>query len=198
MSLELLRPSLPHHIRSLTHAEASHFDYFRLVCARDFALCLESAPLESLLLRSMHQEPSICHAAFAIAALIRHGYSPAKVWYDPGSTSSAIEFSIVHYNLAIRALNKRLESSFGSSELAVLASILFIHIEAFQEIQNSKGFSNLISGHLKGGLAIVHSLKTPSRNMNYLGAALSHIRSQIEHFGQFSAGYFCARFAKPT
>jgi hypothetical protein len=135
----------------------------------------------------MHQEPSICHAAFAVAALSRQGYSPTQVWYDPGSTSSAIEFSIVHYNLAIRALNGRLESSIGSSELAVLASILFIHIEAFQEIQDSERFPNLIAAHLKGGLAIAHSLKAPSRNMNHLGTALSHIRNQIENFEQFSA-----------
>jgi len=65
MGLELVRPSLPYHMRNLTHAEASHLDYFRLVCARDFALYLVSGPWESLLLRSVHLEPSICHAALA-------------------------------------------------------------------------------------------------------------------------------------
>jgi hypothetical protein len=187
MNLQLLPPSLPHHMRSLTHAEASHFDYFRLVCARDFALCLESAPWESLLLRSVHLEPSIAHAALAIAALSRHHYSPTRVWYDPGNTTSALEFSIVHYNLAIQILNRRLEESIGSSELAVLASILFIHIEAFQKFQNSEGFSNLISAHLTGGLAIVHRLKSQSQNIDYLETALDHIRNQIEQFEQFSA-----------
>jgi len=187
MSLELLRPSLPYHIRNLTHAEASRLDYFRLVCARDFALCFESAPWESLLLRSVHREPSIFHAALAIAALSRHGYSPTQVWYDPGSTRSAIEFSMVHYNLAIQTLNGRLERSIGSSKLAVLASILFIHIEAFQEFQNNKGFQNLISAHLNGGLAIVHNLKSLCQNINYLETALDHIRNQIEQFERFSA-----------
>jgi hypothetical protein len=174
-------------MRNLTHAEASHFDYFRLVCARDFALCLESAPWENLLLQNMHLEPSIGHAALAIAALSRNHYSPMQIWYDPGNTTSAIEFSIVHYNLAIQTLNGRLEESIESSELAVLASILFIHIEAFQEFQNSEGFSNLISAHLIGGLAIVRSLRSLSQNIDHLKTALNHIRNQIEQFEQFSA-----------
>jgi hypothetical protein len=131
----------------------------------------------------VHLESSICHAAIAIAALSRHHYSPTRVWYDPGSTSSAIEFSIVHYNLAVQILNGRLEGSIRSSELAVLASILFIHIEAFQ---NSEGFPNLISAHLNGGLAIMRSLKSLSQNIDYLEAALDHIRNQIEQFEQFS------------
>ncbi|KAE9377393.1 hypothetical protein N431DRAFT_402320 [Stipitochalara longipes BDJ] len=186
-SLQLLRPSLPVHMRNLTHAEASHFDYFRLVSARDFALCFESATWESLLLRNVQLEPSIGHAALAIAALSRHQYSPTQVWHDPGRTSSAIEFSILHYNLAIQILNRRLEKSIGSSELAALASILFIHIEAFQEFQDSERFSNLIFAHLNGGLAIVHSLKKSSQNIEHLGTALNHIRNQIEQFSQFSA-----------
>jgi hypothetical protein len=187
MSLELLRPSLPYHMRNLTHAEASRFDYFRLVCAREFALCLESAPWESLLLRSVHLEPSIFHAALAIAALSRHHYSPTQAWYDSGSTRSAIEFSMVHYNLAIQSLNGRLERSIGSSKLAVLASILFIHIEAFQEFQNNEGFPNLISAHLNGGLAIVHNLKSLCQNIDYLETALDHIQNQIKQFERFSA-----------
>jgi hypothetical protein len=187
MSLELLRLRLPYHMRNLTHAEASRFDYFRLVCARDFALCLDSVPWKSLLLQSVHLEPSISHAALAIAALSRHYYSPTQVWYAPGSTRSAIEFSMVHYNLAIQTLNGRLDVSIGSSKLAVLASILFIHIEAFQEFQNSEGFPNLISAHLNGGLAIMHSLKSLCQNMDHLETALDHIRNQIEHFEQFSA-----------
>ena len=187
MSLELLRPNLPYHMRNLTHAEASHVDYFRLVCTRDFALCLESGLWESLLLRSVHLEPSICHAALAIAALSKYHYSPTQVWYDPGSTSSAIEFSMLHYNLAIQSLNRRLEKSVQSSELAVLASILFIHVEAFQQFQNSEGFPNLISAHLNGGLAIVHSLKSLSQNIDHFETALDHIRNQIQEFERFQA-----------
>jgi hypothetical protein len=187
MNLELLRPSPPYHMRNLTHAEASRFDYFRLVCARDFALCLESAPWENLLLHCVHHEPSIFHAALAIAALSRRYYSPIQIGYDPGNTRSAIEFSMVHYNLAIQTLNRRLDRSIGSSKLAVLASILFIHIEAFQEFQNNEGFPNLISAHLNGGLAIVHNLKSLCQHIDYLETALDHIRNQIEQFDRFSA-----------
>src|SRR5438128_413985 len=52
MILQLATPGVPQHMRNLTYAEASHFDYFRLVCARDFALCLENEMWENLLLRS--------------------------------------------------------------------------------------------------------------------------------------------------
>jgi hypothetical protein len=69
----------------------------------------------------------------------------------------------------------------------MLASILFIHIEAFQEFQNSEGTPNLISAHLNGGLAIVHNLKSLSQNIDHLETALDHIRNQIEQFEQFSA-----------
>lgn len=181
------RPNLPEHLRNLTHAEASHFDYFRVVCARDFALCLESAPWEGLLLRSVQQEPSIYHAALAIASLSKYQYHPAQLWYSLGTSSSAAEFSIMHYNMAIHLLNRRLEQSFESSELAILASILFVHIEAFQEVQNSKGYQNLTAVHLAGGLALAHNLKSLSKNIDHLETALNHIQNQIEQFHQYSA-----------
>ena len=173
---------LPHHMRNLTHAEASHLEYFRLVCARDFALCLDSEIWESLLLRSAYLEPSICHAAFALAALSRHGYAPKQVWHDLGRTSSVNEFSMLHYYRAIQALNSRLEATIRSSELAVLASILFIHIEAFQNFPNVEECSSLISTHLNGGLAIVYNLKSMSQNIDHLETALNHIRNQVEGF----------------
>jgi len=173
-------------MRNLTHAEASHLDYFRLVCAKDFALCLESEMWTGLLLRAVYQEPSIYHAALAIAALSRHGYGPKQVWHDSGRTSSAIEFSILQYSSAIQILNRQLEATIGSSELAVLASILFIHIEAFQDFRTLEGFSSLIPAHLNGGLAIVYNLKSTSQNIDHLETALNHIRNQIEQFEQFS------------
>jgi hypothetical protein len=186
MSLNLVQPHLPSHMHNLTHIEASHFDYFRLVCAKDFALYFESASWESLLLRSAYLEPSIYNAALAIAALSRQYYSPTQFWYGPCRTKSAVEFSMVRYNLAVRTLNGRLEESAESSELAVLASVLFIKIEAFQKFREVEGFPNLIFAHLNGGLAILHYLKSLSRNIDYLETGLGHIRNQIEQFEQFS------------
>jgi hypothetical protein len=187
MSSQFLRPDLPHHMRKLTHAEASYLDYFRLVCARDFAICFESTGWEKLLLRSVQLEPSIYHAALAIAALSRQQYSPPQAWYYPGSTSSATEFSILHYNLAIQNLNGRLERSIESSRLTLLACILFIHIEAFQNFPGSGTTPTLISAHLNGGIAIAHHLKSLSQNIDYLESALDHIQTQIEQFERFAA-----------
>ncbi|KUJ15030.1 uncharacterized protein LY89DRAFT_736090 [Mollisia scopiformis] len=184
-----LRPSLPCHMRDLTYAEASHLDYFRLVCAKSFALSLDATLWENLLLQNVHLEPSIYHAALTAAALSRHQYCPMQAWYDRGKTNSPIEFAIVHYNLAIRIVNERLGHSAGSSELAVLASIIFAHVEAFQNFRPGKRDSNLISAHLNGGLAIVHSLKSTSQNIDHLEAALTHMQTQMEQFEQYSARY---------
>jgi hypothetical protein len=187
VSLNLLSPSLPYHLHNLTHIQASHFDYFRHVCARDFVVCFDSTPWESLVLQNAYLEPSIYHAALAIAALSRHHYSPGHAWYDPGDTISAFEFSMIHYSLAIQALNGKFEESVGKSKLAVLASILFIHIEAFQGFQNIKESPNLISAHLKGGYAILKYLKSLSQDIDYLETGLNHIRDQILQFEQISA-----------
>jgi hypothetical protein len=100
---------------------------------------------------------------------------------------SANEFSMVHYGLAIQALNGRFEESIGSSKLVVLASILFIHIEAFQGFPNIGESPNLISAHLKGGRAILNHLKSLSQDIDYLETGLNHIGNQITQFEQIFA-----------
>ena len=173
-------------MHSLTHIEANLFDYFRLVCVRDFAIYFERDTWESLLLRSACMEPTIYHAALAISALSRSYYNPTQVWYDPGNTRSALEYSIAQYILAIHTLNQRLKASIEDAELAAMASILFINIEAFQSLQYREGLPNLISIHLHGGLAIVKSLKSQSQKVDHLESALRHFQNHINQFEEYT------------
>jgi hypothetical protein len=176
----------PSHMHNLTHIDANHLDYFRLVCARDFALYFESDSWETLLLQAAHREPSIYHAVLAISALSRSNYYPAQVWHDPGYLRSAVEYSMAQYTLAIRTLNERLRASVEDAELAVLASILFINIEAFQGHQHREGLPNFTSTHLHGGLAIVQTLKSQSRKVDHLESALRHFQNHIEQFEAYT------------
>lgn len=61
-----------------------------------------------------------------------------------------------------------------SAELAVLASILFVHFEGFQ------GFGALLHVHLRGGFALLRDLKAASRDAEYLEIALHQIQHQVE------------------
>ena len=183
---------LPSHLssceRKCSDIEASHFDYFRLVVAKTFALALGSEPLEQLLLLTVHTEPSIYHASLAVSALSRSNSSPLQAWDDAWNSGSAIEYAFVHYGLAIRSLNEQLKGSIqGAAEIAVLASILFIYIEAFQPLKQLDVLPRSISDHLHGALVIVNSFKSLSRTMDSLETALHHIRYQINGFHNFLA-----------
>ncbi|KAF4610382.1 hypothetical protein G7Y89_g15737 [Cudoniella acicularis] len=199
MSISTQPTSLPLHLRNLTHAEAAHYDYFRLICAQDFALSLNSALWATLLPQTAHREPSIYHAALAIAALSKDAYSPRpRLSRDTIASSNcnfATEFAITHYNLAIRTLNGALKAGSACAELALLACILFIYVEAFQGCRmggEGEGVPHLVKAHINGGLAIVRSLKLrdpeASTKIEYLETALHHTRNQIEQLEQFSFG----------
>ncbi|OAP58568.1 hypothetical protein AYL99_07658 [Fonsecaea erecta] len=176
--------------------EASNFDYFRRVCARDFALYFESPWWEGVVLRYAHAEPSIFHAALSISVMSRTNYhppSPASPLSSSSSTSwdhrypgqphplhnadldSAAEYCLAQYLLAIRQLNARLDSSVASVELAAFASILFVYIEGMH------GSTRSMHIHLRGGLALVRTLDARmSPNVGHLGWALRQIREQVE------------------
>ena len=112
-----------------------HFEYFRLVCAKEFALYFELPPWETTLLRVVHTEPCLHHAALALGALSRSRYQPGSLRSLHQSTSP-IEYATTQYSLAIERLNNRLDASSYSYELAVLASIIFIALEVLQEHGN--------------------------------------------------------------
>ncbi|OAL30711.1 hypothetical protein AYO22_01331 [Fonsecaea multimorphosa] len=181
--------TLPSHMRDMGDCEATNFEYFRSVCARDFALYFESPLWEALVLRYALAEESIFHAALAISSMSRNSYCPtassSSSWYDPGHTSSsaaASEYCLAQYTLAIRRLNARLHlhpRCVASIELAAFASILFIYIEGMQ------GFTKSMHVHLRGGLALVRSLDhqqrlSPTCDVGYLEWALWQVREQVE------------------
>ncbi|OQV10814.1 Fungal Zn2-Cys6 binuclear cluster domain-containing protein [Cladophialophora immunda] len=186
------RPSsLPSHLCALDSFEASTFEYFRHVCARDFALYFESPWWGALVLRYALAEASIYHAALAISSMSRHNYYPTTTTTTTTTTSyvpehhscnhthsqshSAAEYCLAQYTLAIQRLNARLDSSVASVELAAFASILFIYIEGMQ------GSTRSMHVHLRGGLALVQSLlQLVTPNVGYLEWALWQIREQVQ------------------
>ncbi|KIW28235.1 uncharacterized protein PV07_07914 [Cladophialophora immunda] len=183
------RPSsLPSHLCALDSFEASTFEYFRHVCARDFALYFESPWWGALVLRYALAEASIYHAALAISSMSRHNYYPTTTTtttsYVPehhscnhthSQSHSAAEYCLAQYTLAIQRLNARLDSSVASVELAAFASILFIYIEGMQ------GSTRSMHVHLRGGLALVQSLlQLVAPNVGYLEWALWQIREQVQ------------------
>lgn len=181
MQVTLRHPlsDLPDHMANLCHEELVLFDYFRLVCAKDFALCFESAPWEALILQYTRTEPAIYHAALSISALTRSNYHPTVSWHAPlHSTESVSEFCLAQYNLAIRTLNSRLDSSAESIELAMIASILFVYIEGFH------GYTALMEMHLHGGLALSESLRPSS---GHLASALWQLQQQVHHMKQIDS-----------
>jgi hypothetical protein len=105
------------------------FEYFRDICAPEFALYFELALWERFVLEAC-TEPCIGHAALAIGALSRIHYRPSE------SSSLAAEYSLKQYNMAIRQLNNHLDASTESWELAIMASIIFIVIEFLQGHDN--------------------------------------------------------------
>lgn len=92
------------------------------------------------------------HAALAISALTRSHYHPSEAGDTPYQIESAIEYSMNQYNLAIQKLNKRLDTSTQSWELAILGSIVFIAIEVLQE------HDNRVQMHLRSAFAIFEAL----------------------------------------
>jgi hypothetical protein len=174
-----LPSSLPNHMFFLTDFEAMYFDYFRLVCVRDFGLFFESSRWESILVQAACSERSLFHAALAASVQTRTNYSPEQDWHDPECAGSAIGYSMLQYNRAIKCLNTRLRSAADCAEIAVLSSILFITIEGFQ------GYRTQMLIHLRGGLSLVQNLKASSPNTPYLKNALYRMRDQVQMFSGY-------------
>lgn len=158
----------------MTNFEAALFDYFLRVCTRDFALYFCSPVWERVLIQVARAERCIYHAGIAVGVLSRNNYWPFHDWPGPEQTSTVGEYAIVQYNRAIRSLNARVKRSDAvSAELAVLASILFVHFEGFQ------GFVTPMHVHLRGGFALLMGLKAASRDVDYLETALYQIQDQV-------------------
>jgi hypothetical protein len=182
---ELQPSSLPCHMAKLTSFEGTYFDYFRLVCAAEFSFFFETPSWATFILQVAHTESSIYHAALAIGALSQYRYHPRQSRSDPGNPGSVLEYSMGQYNLAIQGLNRRLENSVESAELAILASILFFNFEFLQGTHNTEGLPMLMGVHLQGAFAILHGLKALSQHTYYLENALCRLREQLSVWDVF-------------
>jgi hypothetical protein len=165
---------MPAHLMRLTIFDASHFEYFRTVFAKEFALFFKNQSWTQTLLHYAYMEPSICHAALSISSRNRDDYFPMLTWDDPGHTKSVAEYSLLQYGLAIQHLNSRLDTSIASLELATFASILFAYIEGLQNTISS------VQVHLRGGLALAQSLKQHSPDGDLFESDLWQILEQVQ------------------
>jgi hypothetical protein len=135
----VLRPK-PFPSPSFPQQEVTHFDYFRLVCVRNFCGYFENRLWESLLLQLSYSEQSIRYAVVAIGALYRQIVRQSD---DSGEEAS------IYYGKALKSLNQRLGNSDSSWEIALFGSILFIVFEVL------RGSDVGALKHLEGALRLM-------------------------------------------
>ena len=133
--------------RPLLDGEHKHMEYFQVVCAGEFSLFFELPAWKNIILQGTLVEPALHHAALAIGALASSRYYP-DIWQTP----PAIVFSIRHYSMAVQDLNRRLNGSYQSLELAVLTSVVFCYIEFLL------GLDSRIEMHIQAGCAMLKNL----------------------------------------
>ncbi|KAI1746076.1 hypothetical protein F4680DRAFT_9802 [Xylaria scruposa] len=174
-----------------SHSDPIQFEFFALVCAPEYGVLFETPFWESLVLQYAVREQCIHHAALAISALTRNHYFPTSYWYDPTTGArSAVEYSMIQYNLAIRYLNARLCSFVPNrdlTKLAVLGAIVFINIEFLRQSQVSSSRGSLIAMHLHGATRLLRDLKPRfgaqlDLDREYLESGVALIRRQAEQF----------------
>ncbi|PMD43722.1 hypothetical protein L207DRAFT_510226 [Hyaloscypha variabilis F] len=133
--------------RPLLDGEHKHMEYFQVVCAGEFSLFFELPAWKNIILQGTLVEPALHHAALAIGALASSRYYP-DIWQTP----PAIVFSIRHYSMAVQDLNRRLDGSYQSLELAVLSSVFFSYIEFLL------GLDSRVEMHIQAGCAMLKNL----------------------------------------
>lgn len=146
-----------------------HFEYFRVVCTKEFSLYLGTGLWETLVLRAALTERCILHAVLALGALSRNIVPSRRNGKPALSPGFSVDYSLKKYNLAIREMNSRLAASPSSWELAVLGSMVFIAIE------NLQGSYDTAQMHFRGALAVLESHGNAGA-----GSGSSHSQNQAE------------------
>ncbi|KAI0422021.1 hypothetical protein F5X98DRAFT_370087 [Xylaria grammica] len=153
--------------KGTSRLESVQFEFFRLVCAPEYAVLFEMASWESLVLRYAIVEPCIYHSALAISALTWDHYSPIPHWYDPDTDAKSVaEYATIQYNLAICRLNARLDSSMldrDMTNLTILSALLFINIEFLRRERASSFRESFILTHLHGATRLLRDLQFRTR-----------------------------------
>ncbi|KAI0966625.1 hypothetical protein F4678DRAFT_475742 [Xylaria arbuscula] len=193
LSLAKYMPGSPQHpinsSKEVSSLESVQFEFFCLVCAPECGVLFEDPAWESLVLQYATVEPCIYHAALAISALTWDHYSPARHWYDPATgAQSAAEYATIQYNLALRRLNARLDSSASDrdvTKLAILCATLFIEIEFLRQESVLYFGDSLMQTHLRGATCLLRDLKSQSRlqlgsDEHCLETGVSCIKRQIK------------------
>lgn len=197
-------PSLHAHIPSFNPVlhyqehESGLFDYFRVVCAKEFTLYFDEPIWEDLILRLVHHEPFAYHAALAMSGLSKRHYLPSNgtVHTDQGDVA-VHEFATIEYMKAIRLLNDRLSDLHGAGELAILGSIMLVNLEFLlaQEATELFAVASTISAkiHIDGASGILCHYKQEGRlqtlnNYHAMESALRMLQSQLLQF-QLMSGY---------
>lgn len=172
-------PGLPSH-SALTGLGATLWEYFRVVCAKEFSLLFNCSSWESLVLRLALLEPFAFHAALSISALSRTHYAQ-RVVSPPGATS-IFQYAAIQYSMAIQKLNARLNETTEGAELAILGSILFINVEFL--LADTEPSRNFMRVHLLGGVSTLMNIQHTkslrfSQEWEYLQNALLEMSIQM-------------------
>lgn len=146
----LPRPAWPPSL-SFTPREGKQLEFFRLVCTRPFSGYFDNPLWDKTLLQISSTEPSIRSALVAFATLIRlHAAEGHEL------STLALQRVNLDYQRAVEALNRRLDGSGSSLELALVGSLLFT---AFEINQGHDRMANL---HFDGGFAVLQEQEVTS------------------------------------
>lgn len=130
----------------LGDTDAIHFDYFRLICAPEFALFFQIESWSSIVLQAASSDPSFRRIALAVGALSRSRYTLSS------QQQAADRYALCQYNMAIRELGL-LEHSPRNIFRIVLASITLIVLEFLLENYNR------VRIHLRSALSMLSAIK---------------------------------------
>lgn len=113
---------------------------------REFAATFEIILWQRVIIQMASIEQYIRNGLIAIGALVRHrtSYPAHRLLYE-------YEYSLMQYNSAIVELNRRVDNSAYSRELAVLGAFLFA---AFEIIQGHEGKAQM---HIRSAFTILES-----------------------------------------
>jgi hypothetical protein len=180
--------------------ESGLFDYFRLVCAKEFTLYFDDPIWGDLILRLVHHEPFAYRAALAMSALSKQHYLPSisTVHTDQGDVA-VHEFATIEYMKAIRLLNSRISDLHETGELAVLGSIMLVNLE-FLLAQEATELSPMAAPvftkvHIDGAGGIICHYKQEGRlqtlnNHRAFESAIQMLQYQLLQFQLMSSHTF--------
>ncbi|KAI0544155.1 hypothetical protein F4679DRAFT_565984 [Xylaria curta] len=169
---------------SLHLVDLWYFEYFKAVCAKELSLSLATDLWESFVLPAALTEPFIMHGILAVGALSRDIIPSRFSGRSISLTGYSASYPLRKYNQAIQELNKRLDASCRSRDLALVGSLIFAVVEAYQ------GRDDMAQMHLHSAFSILDSLgsittegiQTPPELYRIFNCLFSHHRLNFRSF----------------